>query len=113
MFHKFCLVGDAAHAIFPFYGQGLNAGFEDVSTLIELFREQIASQGGDKSNIDWSTITQRYQEARKINTDAISDLSKQNFVELRDKMADQEFLLKKKILAYLADNYDDIFVSQY
>ena len=113
VFNRFCLVGDAAHAIFPFYGQGLNAGFEDVSTLIELYREQISSQGGDKSHIDWETITQKYQEARKINTDAISDLSKQNFVELRDKMADQEFLLKKKILGYLADTYDDIFFSQY
>ena len=79
VFKNFVLVGDAAHAIFPFYGQGLNAGLEDCSTMVELIKEHKG---------DWATITSKYQEARKINTDAISDLSKQNFVELRDRMAD-------------------------
>ncbi|CDW76247.1 kynurenine 3-monooxygenase [Stylonychia lemnae] len=101
---NFVLIGDAAHAIFPFYGQGLNAGLEDCTTLIQLIREH---------NGDWPTITSKYQISRKINTDAISDLSKQNFVELRDKMADPEFLMKKFIISYLSDHYNDIYTSQY
>ena len=103
-FKNFCLVGDAAHAIFPFYGQGLNAGLEDCYVLIDLI-------SNNKGN--WTYIADEYQKLRKINTDAISDLSKQNFIELRDKMADEEFIMKKKIIGYLSDTYKDIYVSQY
>lgn len=101
---NFCLIGDAAHAIFPFYGQGLNAGLEDCTTLLELM---------DQHPSDWTRVTRLFQEARKVNTDAISDLSKQNFVELRDKMADRDFIMKKHIISYLLEHYSDIYVSQY
>ena len=82
----------------------MNAGLEDCYVLIDLI-------SNNKGN--WTYIADEYQKLRKINTDAISDLSKQNFIELRDKMADEEFIMKKKIIGYLSDTYKDIYVSQY
>src|SRR5690606_33236261 len=73
------LIGDAAHAIVPFYGQGMNAGFEDCTVLYELLQEH-----GD----DWHKILPAYEQARKINGDAVGDLALFNFVEMRDKVAD-------------------------
>jgi len=86
---KIALIGDAAHAIVPFYGQGMNAGFEDCYQLIEILK---ANKGKG-----WSEILEQYQQARKENTDAIAELALRNFVEMRDLVADEKFLLAKKI----------------
>ena len=81
------LIGDAAHAIVPFYGQGMNAGFEDVRFLNEFL---------DRFSDDWEQALPEYQKNRKPNTDAIATLAMQNFVEMRDLVADENFVLRKK-----------------
>ncbi|WP_448518229.1 FAD-dependent oxidoreductase [Rhodoflexus sp.] len=86
------LVGDAAHAIVPFYGQGMNAGFEDCRILTELL---------DKHHGNWAATFKDYEHARIANANAIADLALMNFVEMRDSVADPKFLLRKKIEAHL------------
>jgi kynurenine 3-monooxygenase len=101
---KFALIGDAAHAIVPFFGQGMNCGFEDCRILDELIE-----QNGD----DWKTILQQYQTLRKPDGDAIADLAINNFTEMRDKTADPKFLLQKKIEARLHEKYPDKWIPAY
>jgi len=98
------LIGDSAHAIIPFYGQGMNAGFEDCRVLIELIE-----QNKDSS---WHDICQQFSEVRKPHADAIADLSYDNFIEMRDGVADPDFLVKKDIEIRLYDQFDDI-ISKY
>ncbi len=101
---KFALIGDAAHAIVPFFGQGMNCGFEDCRILDELIE-----QNGD----DWHTILEQYQTLRKPDGDAIADLAINNFTEMRDKTADPKFLLQKKIEARLHERYPDKWIPAY
>jgi kynurenine 3-monooxygenase len=96
-----CL-GDAAHAIVPFYGQGMNAGFEDVRILLELM---------EKNPLGPSLWEIFYQE-RKRNTDAIAYLALQNFLEMRDHVDNEDYLLMKKIEQVIAA-YDADWESQY
>jgi kynurenine 3-monooxygenase len=101
---KFALIGDAAHAIVPFFGQGMNCGFEDCRVLDELI---------DENGDDWATILQRYQLLRKPDGDAIADLAINNFTEMRDRTADPKFLLQKKIEARLHDKYPGQWIPAY
>jgi kynurenine 3-monooxygenase len=101
---KFALIGDAAHAIVPFFGQGMNCGFEDCRILDELI---------EKNDNDWSAILQQYQQLRKPDGDAIADLAVNNFTEMRDRTADPKFLLQKKIEARLHEKYPDKWVPAY
>lgn len=101
---KFALIGDAAHAIVPFFGQGMNCGFEDCRVLDELI---------DKHNGDWAEILNEYQMLRKPDADAIADLALNNFTEMRDKTADPRFLLQKKIEARLHEKYPDQWIPAY
>lgn len=100
---KVALIGDAAHAIVPFFGQGMNAGFEDCTVLNELM----------ESDDDWINILIKFQMSRKPNADAIADLAVENFMEMRDKVADEKFLFRKKIEYLLAEKYSDHFISLY
>jgi len=101
---KVALVGDSAHAVVPFFGQGMNAGFEDITELASLMEVH-----GD----DWEAIFRDYQEARKPNADAIAELSYRNFVEMSAKTADPEFLLQKKIERHFAEQYPEKWVPAY
>ena len=101
---KFCLIGDAAHAIVPFFGQGMNAGFEDCSVLNQLME----SHGSD-----WSAILKEFQQMRKPDTDAIADLAQNNAIEMQSKTADPKFLLQKKIEARLHEKYPDKWIPGY
>ncbi len=101
---KFALIGDAAHAIVPFFGQGMNCGFEDCSVLNGLI---------DEHGEDWSAILSRYQQLRKPDGDAIAGLALNNFTEMRDKVADPKFLLQKKIEAKLHEKYPDKWIPAY
>lgn len=82
------LVGDAAHALVPFYGQGANAAFEDCVVLDECLRTSPADRAGGLA---------RFERLRKRHADAIADLALANFVEMRDRVASPLFLLKKKV----------------
>jgi kynurenine 3-monooxygenase len=101
---KVLLLGDAAHAIVPFYGQGMNAGFEDCSLLHEW---------ADLLNNDIYAVSQAFINSRKTDADAISDLALHNFIEMRDLVANPDFLLKKKIEAivdeYLGDSWTPLY----
>ncbi len=101
---KVALVGDSAHAIVPFYGQGMNAGFEDIYILNGLMSEY-----GD----DWEHIFQVYQKKRKPNADAIAELSYRNFIEMSSKTADPLFLLQKKIEKHFAKNHPGKWIPVY
>jgi kynurenine 3-monooxygenase len=101
---KVALIGDACHAIVPFYGQGMNAGFEDISVLF-----QIMEKYGD----DWEAIFTEYQNERKPDADAIAELSYRNFVEMSSKTADDKFLLQKKIEKWFSDRHPDKWIPLY
>jgi kynurenine 3-monooxygenase len=101
---KLAMLGDSAHAIVPFFGQGMNAAFEDCTYLNECI---------DKYPGDWQRIFSNYQQLRKVNTDAIADLAQENFVEMRDLVADARFQLKKKIESVLFKKYPEIFIPKY
>ncbi|MBX2888813.1 MAG: FAD-dependent monooxygenase [Ferruginibacter sp.] len=101
---NFALIGDAAHAIVPFFGQGMNCGFEDCSVISELM---------DNYGSDWSTILNTYQQQRKPDGDAIADLAIGNFVEMRDKVAHKTFLLQKRIEAAFSKKYPDKWIPAY
>ncbi|HET6769092.1 MAG TPA: NAD(P)/FAD-dependent oxidoreductase [Chitinophagaceae bacterium] len=100
---KFALIGDAAHAIVPFFGQGMNCGFEDCSVLNGLM----------KKHMDWSTILSEYQRLRKPDGDAIAELALNNFIEMRDKVADPKFLLQKKIESKLHEKFPGKWIPAY
>ncbi|MEO6668130.1 MAG: NAD(P)/FAD-dependent oxidoreductase [Ferruginibacter sp.] len=101
---KFALIGDAAHAIVPFFGQGMNCGFEDCSVLNSLI---------DKHNENWEKILNEFQQLRKPDADAIADLAINNFVEMRDKVGDPKFLLQKKIEANVSKKYPGKWIPAY
>lgn len=93
---KVALMGDAAHATVPFFGQGMNCGFEDCSIMWQLMQQYSSNENGVNTN-DWPHIFDHYQNLRKPNGDAMQDLSKQNYIVMRDKVADPDFLLLQKI----------------
>lgn len=95
---EFALIGDAAHAMVPFFGQGMNCGFEDCSVLNELI---------ETFNGDWKEILPAYQHLRKPDGDAICDMALTNFIEMRDRVADPKFLLQKKIEAEFTKRHPD------
>lgn len=98
------LIGDAAHAIVPFYGQGMNAGFEDCRILNSML---------DEYHDDWTTAIHAFQQERKPDTDAIAQLALDNFIEMRDLVADKEFLLRKKIEGRLYELFPDRWIPLY
>ncbi|MBK6818358.1 MAG: FAD-dependent monooxygenase [Bacteroidetes bacterium] len=103
--NKNMLIGDAAHAIVPFYGQGMNAGFEDCRLLMGIIEKNDMN--------DWTQIFKQYQQARKPQGDAVADLALQNFIEMRDLVADPTFLKRKKIEKELGKLFPAIFNSVY
>jgi kynurenine 3-monooxygenase len=102
--NKFALIGDAAHAIVPFFGQGMNCGFEDCRILDEL---------ADEYDDDWKKILQEFQASRKPDADAIADLAIGNFTEMRERTADPKFLVQKKIEAWLHEKHPDKWIPAY
>lgn len=101
---KVALIGDACHAIVPFYGHGMNAGFEDITVLNEMI---------DKYGDDWANLLNEYENSRKPNTDAIAELSYRNFMEMSSKTADAKFLLQKKIEKWFSDKHPDKWMPLY
>ena len=101
---KLLLIGDAAHAIVPFYGQGMNCGFEDCVVLDELM---------DQHGEDWVTVFREFERRRKPDGDAIADLALANFIEMRDRVGQPAFLLQKKIEARFSERHPDQWIPLY
>ena len=97
------LLGDAAHAIVPFFGQGMNCGFEDCTVLDGLLAK------GATLEEAFPALT----AARKSNADAIADMAVENFVEMSDKVADPRFLLEKSVERVLQEKFPGEYVSRY
>ena len=101
---KVTLIGDAAHAIVPSYGQGANAGFEDCEVLCQC----IEASGGD-----WRAAFEDYERRRRPNAEAIADLALEHFREIRELVGDPEFLLRKSLERRLAERYPDEYTPLY
>ena len=98
------MIGDASHAIVPFYGQGMNAGFEDCRLLDEALTA---------SNGEFCKAFESFQLQRIPDTNAIAELAFKNFVEMRDLVADKDFLLRKKIEQRIHQLYPEAWVPLY
>jgi kynurenine 3-monooxygenase len=124
------LLGDAAHAIVPFFGQGMNAAFESCTILDEMIgREMGRQESGIRNPTDrpngrsggetgdalafWDSVFRQFQASRKADTDAIADLAVENFIEMRDLVARPEFHLKKKIEQALQSRWPHRFIPKY
>ena len=99
------LMGDSAHAIVPFYGQGMNASFEDVVEF-----DQVLDTHEDA---DWETIFTTYEKTRKKDTDAIADLAIDNFHEMKDHVGQAIFQEKRKIEMALEKEFPEDYSSKY
>lgn len=98
------LLGDSAHAMVPFFGQGMNSGFADVQYLLDQM---------DAHPEDYPTILRNYEAHQKPAGDAIQDLSRENFVEMCEKVGDEKFLLRKKVENKLETSFPEAFRSRY
>jgi kynurenine 3-monooxygenase len=98
------LMGDAAHAIVPFYGQGMNASFEDVVEFDKVLDENLDN---------WEAVFTTYEKSRKKDTDAIADLAIDNFHEMKDHVANPIFQEKRKLEMALEKNFPDDYSSKY
>lgn len=97
------LIGDAAHAITPFHGQGMNCAFEDCSQLAALLA----------SDDDWSSVFSRFVQLRKPNTDAIATMAIENYLEMRDTVRDPKFQLQKMLSLQLERTFPGRFIPRY
>lgn len=98
------LFGDAAHAIVPFFGQGMNLGFEDCMYLNDFL---------DRHGEDWKAALFDYDRVHRPNANAIADMALENFVEMRDKVADARFQLKKRVEAKIEREMPELYRSRY
>ena len=109
--NKTLLMGDAAHAIVPFYGQGMNASFEDVTVFDAILdKHEVNPPSGETS---WETVFKTFEKERKQDTDAIADLAIDNYYEMRDHVANPLFKEKRKIEMDLERNFPTTYSSKY
>jgi kynurenine 3-monooxygenase len=128
------LMGDAAHGIVPFFGQGMNCGFEDLTIFEECIADHL-KQGGAlyverrssrrdterrnagkmlrEGEINWENLFADFLGRRKENCDAIADMAVENFIEMRDKVGDPKFLLAKAVEKILEKKFPGRYVSRY
>ena len=98
-----CIIGDAAHAVVPFYGQGMNASFEDCSKICKII---------DVEN-DWESVFKNFSQHRKKDTDAISELALKNYDTMKKDVLDKEYLKKHNLGFELYDMFPDYFIPEY
>jgi len=103
---RVALMGDAAHAVVPFHGQGMNCAFEDAAGLADCLEEA----GTDP---DWSEVMANYTGRRKRNADAIADMAIENYAEMRDSVRRPGYLLKKQLAFELERRHPEYFVPRY
>ncbi len=99
------LIGDAAHGIVPFHGQGMNAGFEDCSEFVRLLES--------KQYTNWDDLFVAFESCRKKNTDAIADMALENYAIMSDRVMDKKFLLRKQLEHELERRYPNKFIARY
>jgi len=97
---KTLIMGDASHAIVPFYGQGMNASLEDVRVFMEILEVEGAN---------WKVVFEKFQDARVDNANAIADLAIDNFYEMRDHVDDKAFMRKRKVEMQLEQTFADYY----
>ncbi len=98
------LIGDAAHAVVPFHGQGMNLAFEDCVVFDHLMR----TEGGD-----WAYLFRRFEELQLANANAIADMALENYIEMRDTVRDPKFALRKALAFELERRLPDYFIPRY
>lgn len=101
---RVALIGDAAHAMVPFFGQGMNAGFEDCQVL-----DGCLERAGD----DWGKALEDYQRLRKVNCDAVTELSMRHFSELSDHVGDPQFAARKHLEERIHARHPEVFIPLY
>lgn len=101
---RVCLIGDSAHAMVPFYGQGMNCAFEDVTVLDGLI---------ESLNGRWREILPAFEQARTRDAEAITQMSFDNYQEMRETVSDKRFQFSKAIERHLMKTYPDTYTSQY
>ncbi len=102
--NEILLMGDSAHAIVPFYGQGMNSGFEDCTLFHEMYTER---------NGDWDGLFEAFSDKRIPDANAIAELALYNYIEMRDKTADEDFLVRKKIENKFTKLHPDLWLPLY
>jgi kynurenine 3-monooxygenase len=98
------LIGDAAHAVVPFHGQGMNLAFEDCVVLERIL---------DEMGTDWEAIFRRYETEQRVNANAIADMALENYVEMRDTVRDPRFALQKELSFELERRLPGRFIPRY
>jgi kynurenine 3-monooxygenase len=98
------ILGDASHAIVPFHGQGMNAGFEDCSELLRLLED---------TNHNWAAALPAFSKQRKPNADAIAQMAIENYTTMRSSVADEKFQLKKELGFELEKRFPQMFIPRY
>jgi len=101
---KALLLGDAAHAVVPFHGQGMNCGFEDALELVETI---------EQSDKTWQGIFEEVDLRRKANGDAIADMAIENYITMRDSVRDEKFLLRNALAFELENRFPEYFCPRY
>ena len=102
--NQFCLVGDAAHAIVPFFGQGMNASFEDCEVLMECL---------DEADGNWGIVCEKYSLVRKEDGHAIADMAIENYMEMRDLVTQKRFIQEQNTSNNLWQRFPDRFIPRY
>jgi len=102
------LIGDAAHAIVPFHGQGMNCAFEDCVALLDLIE-----QARQTSLIDWATVFRDFESVRRPNAHAIAEMALENYIEMRDAVADPGYQLRRQLELELAQRMPGHFIPRY
>jgi len=103
-YKNFYLIGDAAHAVVPFFGQGMNASFEDCTVLMDCV---------DSGNDNWLDIFSSYNKMRKSDADAIAQMAIENYIEKRDSVAQSDYKAKREIANSLSIEFPDRFIPRY
>ena len=103
-YKNFYLIGDAAHAVVPFFGQGMNASFEDCTVLMDYV---------DSGDDNWLDIFSSYNKMRKSDADAIAQMAIENYIEMRDSVAQSDYKAKREIANSLSIEFPDRFIPRY
>ena len=110
------IIGDASHGVVPFFGQGMNCGFEDLTVFDQCYAEHLA-RGARLNTLDaeddWRVFFEDFGSRRKPNSDSIAQMALENFIEMRDKVADPKFLLAKAVEKVLEKKFPGAYISRY